>query len=328
MFSHPRASARPSTVFGAALSIVALAGAPALGADPPLRAADALFHEGKALMAQGSVREACTKFARSLALVRRGGTLLNLATCREQEGRHATALVLYQEALSVATADGRSDRVELARREIEIVRAKLSWLDLALGPAARTPGLLVTCDGAPLPRSRWDTVIPMDPGPHTFIASAAGHTRFEITITVGESGHKQRLQIPALEPLPRPHGAPPSPPGPGTSPWRKPVGFTAIAAGLSVMTVGGVFGVKAIANSKESQALCPSVRCSVEEGLTKNQDARTAARAANVMIPIGALAAGAGIVILLTMPKRSQAHRGSLLWLAPAGAGANLGGAW
>src|SRR5262245_26834322 len=69
-------------------------------ADPPDAKAesDQLFYEGNRLMAQGDVAEACERFERSLLLLRRGGTLLNLALCREAAGGIGVAAQLFQEA--------------------------------------------------------------------------------------------------------------------------------------------------------------------------------------------------------------------------------------
>ena len=70
----------------------------ALPAPAQITPADSAFLQGKALMDQGRTAEACEKFAESLALERRGGVLLNLAVCREEQGRYATALGLLHEA--------------------------------------------------------------------------------------------------------------------------------------------------------------------------------------------------------------------------------------
>ncbi len=119
---------------------------------------DNLFQDGKALMEQGRVPEACQKFAVSLALARRGGTLLNLALCRAKEGKNATAMRLLAEARDVATRDGRADRALLAAESLEAVRARLSWLTLRPAAGAETPGLTLFCDGETLSPGAWGTV--------------------------------------------------------------------------------------------------------------------------------------------------------------------------
>src|SRR5271156_1769624 len=67
-------------------------------------AAEALFEEGRRLVAAGSFADACPKFADSERLDPSGGALLNLASCYEKLGRSATAWVTYREAASAASA--------------------------------------------------------------------------------------------------------------------------------------------------------------------------------------------------------------------------------
>ncbi len=133
---------------------------------------DALFYEGNTLMAQGNAVEACKKFEQSLALMRRGGSLLNLALCHEAAGKLATALPLFVEALQIAGQDGHADRQEIAREHIDALRPKLPWITVS--PTAEPPGLEITIDGVALPRARWGSPTPVDPGAHVVIATAPG----------------------------------------------------------------------------------------------------------------------------------------------------------
>src|SRR6185437_420987 len=103
-----------------ALTLLAASSAPA-----QTTPSDIAFFEGKALMEQGRTAEACEKFTASLALERRGGVLLNLAVCREKQGRYATALTLFHEARERASKDGRPDRVALAEEHIATVEKRV-----------------------------------------------------------------------------------------------------------------------------------------------------------------------------------------------------------
>ena len=288
-------------------------------------------------MKEGRIREACQKLAESLALKHRGGTLLNLAVCRDQEGRHATALQLYEQALEAALSDGREDRVALARTRIEEVRKKLSWL--AVKPPDSPPtGLTIQRDGAEVPRGAWGKPEAVDSGEHTITATAPGRAPYETRVTVGGPGDEQVVKMPLLAELasaPRPATAASTPasvePGAEAPAWRRPLLGAALGIGAAALFTGGVFGVKAILDSKESQRLCPDNRCPTDAGYQKNQSDRTAALVADVAVPTGLAAIGIGVLLLLT--SRAPAPRASTLLqltpqLAPTTAGLSLRGAW
>jgi hypothetical protein len=288
--------------------------------------ADESFVLGKALMDQGRVAEACAKFAESLSLERRGGTLLNLASCREKEGRHATALRLFEEAKDRAVKDGRSDRVDLARREIDRLRARLSWLTVRAARGAAAPDLVVQRDGELLAPERWGVIEAVDPGPHTVVAVAPGRPRFEVTVTVGEAGDAQVVEIPApatekpppptppvpVERPPSPVPAPvlvpaasapsvpaaPAPPPPPRA-WVRPVGGVVTGLGAAAFVTGLVFGANAIRDVRESDPLCPKDVCLTMGAFQQAKSAAVEARISDVMIPVGLLAAAGGLYLLI-----------------------------
>src|SRR5215467_9817965 len=70
-------------------------------------AAEALFQEGRRLMAAGKAVDACPKFAESERLDPSPGTMLNLANCYEKTDRPATAWATYREGVSIAASLGR-----------------------------------------------------------------------------------------------------------------------------------------------------------------------------------------------------------------------------
>jgi hypothetical protein len=193
-----------------ALAGRALAGPPADKADaqadkadaqPGKEEADRLFDEGKELLRQGDLTAACEKLERSLALLRRSGTLLNLARCREMQGNLATAAKRYQEALDIATRDGKTDRQELARQQLDALRPKLSWLTIT-PPGGEIPGLVIACDGEALPPDRWGAPMPVDPGEHVVTTSAPGRATSETRVTVGAVADRVAVRIPAPGALP------------------------------------------------------------------------------------------------------------------------------
>lgn len=199
------------------------------GPDPDTES-DRLFYEGNQLIAEGKTAEACERFERSLALRRRGGTLLNLALCREAEGALSRALPLFEEARSIAARDGRAAREETARQHIASLRPKLGWITLTVAAsegasATVTLDTRVDLDGEPIPREKWGADIPVMPGRHVVIARAPGKREVEVSVVVSRAGESHRVEIPPLVPEggePRPQRPPGSAAPTPASPDKPP----------------------------------------------------------------------------------------------------------
>jgi tetratricopeptide (TPR) repeat protein len=99
-------------------------------------AADALFDEGKRLIAAGNVDQACAKFEASLQRLDRLGVRLNLADCHEQQGRTATARAEFDEAALQAKERG-DDRAAYARQRADALKPRLARLAISVPPASR-----------------------------------------------------------------------------------------------------------------------------------------------------------------------------------------------
>src|SRR6185369_6195525 len=139
-----------------ALSFVAgTAAAAGANASTNAAGAEALYEEARGLMKQGNFERACPKFKQSYDLDPGGGTLLNLAECYERQGKLASAWSTFKEALVVAQRDGRSERVDYAKKHLAIVEPKLSKITIEVAKEANVPGLTVTLDGAPLNAAAW-----------------------------------------------------------------------------------------------------------------------------------------------------------------------------
>lgn len=216
----PSLARRAALATASLFTMAALAATPArAGAPDPDAESDRLFYEGNELIAQGKTAEACERFEQSLALRRRGGTLLNLALCREAQGALSRALPLFEEARAIAERDGRSAREETARQHIRDLRAKVAWLTFTVAtPAGHAPSdAEIELDGEAVPRDRWGVDLPVMPGKHVVIARAPGKRSVETSVVITRPGESHRVEIPALadEPAPAP---PPSPRPPDRPP--------------------------------------------------------------------------------------------------------------
>src|SRR6266699_3327978 len=96
--------------FAPMLIAAALVGLPAKRAIAGSPAAEALFREGRQLLKEAQVDEACLKLAESYSQEPASGTLLNLARCHEIQGKIATAWAEYAAAARLSRTQGREDR--------------------------------------------------------------------------------------------------------------------------------------------------------------------------------------------------------------------------
>src|SRR3954471_21118490 len=109
--------------------------------------AESLFREGKRLSGEKNFAQACPKFQESYRLDPGLGTLLNLATCHESEGKLASAWAEFSEASSQAKRQSDNDRGQLAQDHMKALEPKLAHVSIVVSAPAVVPGLLVKFDG-------------------------------------------------------------------------------------------------------------------------------------------------------------------------------------
>jgi hypothetical protein len=302
--------------------------------------AQKLFDEGRALMQEGKIAEACPKFAASEQLASSGGTLLNLADCYEKNGQLASAWAKFHDVASRAQRAGRTDVEAMANNRIKQIEPKLSYLTIIV-PQARVEGLEVRRDGEIAPKAAWDTALPIDGGDHTIEAMAPGKQTRVISVHIAPSGDRSTVTLEPLESAPV--GAPTASASKdqasdakgdarGWAPQQS-LGLIAAGAGIVAVGVGVVFGLQAISKNKDAEAFCPaSPQCNDPQGVSLTNDAKSAATVSTVGFVAGALLVAGGVTVYLTAPSsspRKAALRPRLtVKLAPLGLGPALGGAW
>jgi len=259
-------------------------------------AAEALFKEGKALMEQGKYTEACPKLEASLAYDRNaGGTILRLAACYQGMKKWASAWGKFNDALTRAKQQGRPERIEAAQKGIAEVEPNMSRVTIRVDAGARVPGLEVKLDNAPVPEGAWATATPIDPGPHTVVASAPGHKAWETTFTIAVTAESKSFDVPKLDTAPS-AGA--------TSGGEARSGKTAgyIAIGTGVVLVGAGIGMYFKARAERDQYFedCktqPVIVCDDPNGRSR---VRTWETLAFVAGGVGLAAVGIGVTLLVT----------------------------
>ncbi len=302
--SEPRRPSPPSCALLLAIAVGAGATLPAR----PVEAqsgeskamAEALFREGKKLLAKGKVDDACAKFESSYHLDEVLGTLLNLASCHETQGRLATAWGEFNEALTVAKKADLAAREKFAKERIAAIEPKLSHLTVTVPDAVAVEGFQVTVDRVPLPRGAWGTPVPIDAGGHAVVATAPGRRAWESSVKLRQAA-SESVSIPVLATLPPPPPLPSSSssPSPPKSHWKRPVGLAALGVGTVGLGVGSYFGVRALSLGTDSARGClPNGSCT-SEGYVAFDRGKDAATAADVLLIVGGGVAAAGGVLLI-----------------------------
>ena len=310
-------------------------------------AAEALFDEGRNLVAAGKVAEACPKFADSQRLDPSPSTLLNLASCWEKLGHTATAWVTYKEAASAANAANRADYVATAQRHADALAPKLARVTIQV--AQPIEGLELRRDGMVVSSVEWGQAIPVDPGTHTIQARAPGHAEWTVAAATLE-GSLVTVTVPQLEALPAQAPPPPAtaaaptPPAPvpatpapeqpasarGDSPLRT-TGLVVGSAGIAGLVVSGTFAALAKVRYSDSLKNCEQGNPNLcnSTGVSQRGDARTYGDVATVALCFGAPALVAGAVLWLT-GGRAVSPTTARVAVAPlvGGGAAMVEGAW
>lgn len=252
--------------------------------------AQALFDEAKALYEKESWDAACEKFQSSHELDPRGGTLFNLALCREKQGRTASAWSAFAEAKNLSSKEGRKERVSFAEARLRELERTVPRLRVRVTRSA--PNLVVRLDGQVLPEAAWDTAVPVDPGAHQLEASAPRHTKFLVSVTA-TAATTGAVSIPALT---EERVAPARRVDPPPDSVRWP-GWALGGAGVIALGTGGAFGALAFQKRSEAESLCARGLCG--DGERRNAEGVTAAWVSNIAIGVGAVLTVVGVYLLV-----------------------------
>ena len=262
--------------------------------------ATTLFQQGRALMSEGRIPEACPKLEESQRLDPGGGTLLNLALCHEQEGRLARSWSEFKEAVTVARRDGRLDRENEAANRVAALEPRLSRLTIVVPARAQVEGLSIERDGHEVSREAWATAIPIDGGEHVVRATALGRDPFTTTIVVGKEWDSRSVEIPVLAtPVVVVASSRPATPAPLTAAngarlrWA---GIGTAGAGAILLGAAGYALATAIEAKDASSADCWTDGCG-SAGLQQRRDAVARGNLATWLGVGGAVLVGAGATL-------------------------------
>jgi len=283
-------------------------------------AAEALFDEGRKLMAAGDYTAACAKLAASQALDAGIGTSLNLADCYEKLGKTASAWALFRETAAAARNAGSPERERVARSRAEALEPQLSHLTILAPVEAET--LAITRDGARIDAAAIGSALPVDPGDYTIAASAPDKLPWSTTVRVGHTS-RVSLSVPLLEDEPRVaeknerdlraiepqlKAASPAP-----SNTQKLFGIITSGTGVAALAVGGYFGLRAASTWSDAKSSCDPYPYCGEEGRRLATNAQQSGTIATIATVAGGVLLAGGLVLWLTAPGPARETETALL---------------
>ncbi len=213
-------------------SLLVAIGHPAL-AEPDAAQAESLFREGRRLMDENKLDEACAAFEASQRASPAVTTQLNLAGCREKNHQLATAWGLFvdvERALRGSTDVTSAALLNAAHTHAAALEPKLSKLTIRVGDAP-VAGLQVLRGSEPVDPGAWNRELPSDGGTIRIVARAPGYVEWSTTIVVAPESDTKSVDVPALALAPAP---PPTVTAPPPKSHTVP-----IALGVAAVALGG-----------------------------------------------------------------------------------------
>jgi hypothetical protein len=271
--------------------------------------AEALFRAAKDLQAQGKLADACPKFAESHRLDPKPGTILNLATCHELEGRTASAWADYAEAVTFAARAHQVEREKLARSKVEELGKRLSYVTFRFPDVKE---LIVLLDGKALTTAAAGTRVPIDPGEHLLDARAPGKTSWTGHVKIETGPGEQTVVVPMLaDESSAPMGPAPAAGAASVSSdegsshdgsTQRAAGWITLGVGVAAVGAGTFFGIRTLSDKSTVDEHCVGSHCD-DAGLRANDAAKDSATLSTIAFIVGGAVLATGIALLVTSPR-------------------------
>ncbi len=158
--------------------------------------AEALFRDGRELLASGKLAEACAAFDASQRLEPATSTVFNQADCREKNGQLATAWGEFVEAEreTRGTVDDTGTRMHaVAVERADKLEPRMSKLTIRVGAALA--GLVVRRGGEVVDPGEWNRALPIDGGTYELTASLEDRQVWSETLTIGVEHDARTVEV-------------------------------------------------------------------------------------------------------------------------------------
>ncbi len=284
-------------------------------ADDNKLAAEALFTEGRKLVAEQRFADAVEKFEASQRLDPGIGTLMNLGLCYEKTGKTASAWLRFREAATLARRRGERVHEEAAAERISALEPKLCRLTVTANVSAKrgvTP-LVILRDHAVVAHELLDIAVPVDPGSHIVEASREGYEMWSQKIVADDAQQPcaSIVNIPDLRALPeqRPIGPVVDVPSPSFGAQRTTSLIVGGAGALSLGLATG-FAIAAKNQYEGAKSACGASASGCTSDQKREQEsAGGKADVATGLLIGGGVAAAAGLILWFTSPSTHAAKK-------------------
>lgn len=170
-------------------------------AQPDAAQAEHFFKEGRRLMDEGNIAEACTAFQASFGKDPALSTLMNLGNCREKNHQFASAWGHFVDAARKARGDQEKWK-QVAQDRADALEPRLSYLEINVPADSKVEGLIVTMNGKVVPENEWNWRFPVDGGDYKIEGKAPGHEPWSTTVKVASAKDTQSVTVPRFHALP------------------------------------------------------------------------------------------------------------------------------
>ena len=288
-----------------------------------------LGEKGSQALEKKDFASAETLFAQADQLYHVPTLLLGLARAQANQGKYVEAWESYHRIILEGAPPGANPTIaraiDDAKAEIDGVAGKRSKVTLSVTGVTAADSPKVTLDGVAVPSAGLGLERPVNPGKHAVHVEAAGmkpgdgsftvdpgkSTTFSLALEKDPSGAE-----PAVVPPPgstTPTTGNPPPPGADVSTsggsMNRTLGFVGLGIGGAGLLAGVITGVIAMGKHGDlANSPCATKPCSSGDASTFNSDLdsyHSMGTISTVAFVVGGVATAAGVVLLLTAPKKT-----------------------
>jgi hypothetical protein len=291
--------------------------------------AQTLFLEGRQAIDANDWNTGCPKVRESLGLFAVANSLFTVAQCDERDGHLIAALEHWNRGM--ALVDATDPRAAVAKDRIATLEPRVPRIRVVI-PAA-SASATVWLDGVQLEPAALAAPLRVDPGKHVFVVRAKGRQDNRREIDIAE---KERTEFVAnigaadtAGPTPTATSsassstAPPPPMHP-----RKVAGFVVGGVGAASLIVSAVTGneMSSVHQTLDTSGCAKSAKGCFSTDIDKYKNLYLSSA---ITFGVGLAGVGAGVIMILTAPKKPDDKPANALLVpmaVPGGAGIGLSG--